>query len=133
MSYLIDTDILIYSLKKHPVVQMHFKAKANIPKSISVISYGELIFGAQKSPYKEKNLATAHRIAEIFPIIPVNKAIIEAFGNFKAVLQTQGRNFSDLDLIIGSTAVTMNYILVTSNVRHFNNIPGIQLENWADR
>lgn len=131
MGYLIDTDILIYSLKKHPLVQARFQKKSTIPKSISVITYGELIFGARKSTQVEKNLAVVYRIAEIFPVIEVGKAVVETFGNLKASLQAKGRSLSDMDLLIGATALTMNCCLVTNNERHFSLIPGLEIENWT--
>ena len=131
MGYLIDTDIIIYSLKKYPLVQAQFQKKSNIPKFISVITYGELIFGARKSAQVDKNLTVVYRIAEIFPVIEVGKAVVETFGNLKASLQAKGRSLSDMDLLIGATALTMNYCLVTNNERHFSVIPGLEIENWA--
>ena len=49
--YLIDTDIVIYALRGSPVVQQNMEAHAESPKSISVITYGELYFGAVKSQH----------------------------------------------------------------------------------
>ncbi len=129
--YLIDTDIIIYSLKKNPKVIENFKNNASKPKSISVISYGELYFGAKKSEYSEKNLAAVKRIAETFPIIHVSRSIIETFGGLKAKLQSEGKLIADLDLIVASTALNMNYIVVTNNVSHFKRIPGLVVENWS--
>lgn len=131
MHYLIDTDIIIYSLKNHESVKRHFIEKADIPKAISVISYGELVYGAQKSTYPEKNLALAHRVSQIFPIVEISKPIVETFGNIKARLQKKGISISDMDLLIGSTALFMNYCLVTNNEKHFRKIPGLKIENWA--
>ena len=71
--YLIDSDIIIYSLKNHPVVRQRFEENFAIPKAISVISYGELYYGAKKSKQKEKNLAVVRRISELFPIINTTK------------------------------------------------------------
>lgn len=66
MSYLIDTDIIIYSLKGNEKVKTNLIEKKNISKAISVITYGELIFGAKKSKRREKNLATVYRIGNYF-------------------------------------------------------------------
>jgi len=129
--YLIDTDILIYSLKGNEKVKNNFKLNSSAPKSISVVSYGELYFGAKKSKYSEKNLAVVRQISETFPIIEVTKSIIETFGEVKARLQSEGINISDLDLIIASTALNMNFTLVTNNERHFIQIPGLTIENWT--
>ena len=56
---------------------------------------------------------------------------IETFGEIKARHQSEGFNISDLDLVIASTALTMNFILVTNNERHFSKIPGLIIDNWA--
>jgi tRNA(fMet)-specific endonuclease VapC len=130
MSYLIDTDILIYSLKGIQNVQNNFIINKNSPKSISVITYGELIFGAKKSKNREKNLATVYRVGELFPVIDLTKGIVETFGEVKALLQKKGKTVEDFDLLIGSTALYLNYTLVTKNVKHFSMIPDLRIENW---
>ena len=133
MSYLIDTNIIIYSIKGNPVVQNNFLKNEHIPKSISVITYGELLFGAKKSQNLEKNIALVYRIKELFPIIDVDKATIETFSELKANLQKSGSTIDDFDLLIASTALTMNSILVTNNEKHFNRIKGLRIENWSKK
>jgi tRNA(fMet)-specific endonuclease VapC len=98
---------------------------------ISVITYGELIHGAKKSRDIQKNTATVRRISELFPVVEVTKAIMETFGDIKAVLQRQGNIIDDMDLIIAATAITMNYTLVTNNESHFSRVSDLRIENWA--
>ncbi|TGM72363.1 type II toxin-antitoxin system VapC family toxin [Leptospira mtsangambouensis] len=131
MSFLIDTDIIIYSLKGNERVQKNLIEKKNSSKAISVITYGELIFGAKKSKSREKNLATVYRIGEIFPVVELTKGIVETFGEVKAVLQKKGNIVDDFDLLIGSTALYLNYTLVTNNEKHFSMIPDLRIENWS--
>lgn len=131
MPYLIDTDILIYSIKNHPIVRNHFLINANEFKKISVITYGELIHGAKKSRDIQKNLTTVKRIADLYPVIEVNQEIMETFGDVKATLQKQGKTIDDMDLIIAATAITLNYTLVTNNDKHFSRISNLRIENWA--
>lgn len=130
MSYLIDTNIIIYSIKGNSVVHDNFLKNENIPKSISVITYGELIFGAKKSQNIEKNSAIVYRIKELFQVIDIDKAIIETFSEMKVNMQKTGSTTDDFDLLIASTALTMNSILVTNNEKHFNRIKGLKIENW---
>lgn len=132
MSYLIDTDIIIYSIKGNHIVRNHFLEAENIPKAISVISYGELLFGAKKSRNTEKNLAVVYKIKELFPIINIDKAVIETFSGLKAKMQKKGNIIEDMDLLIASTALTMNSILVTNNKKHFIKIDGLKIENWSE-
>lgn len=130
MAYLIDTDIIIYSLKGNKDVQKWMIANQNIPKSISVISYGELTYGARKSKNPEKNIATVTRISELFPIIEINKGIIEIYGEIKARLKNSGNRVDDMDLMIGATALYMNMSLVTNNKKHFIKVKDLILEDW---
>ena len=131
MSYLIDTDILIYCLKGREIVQKRFIENEKIPKSISVVTYGELLYGAKKSTNSEKNLAVVYRIKELFPIIDVDKAVMETFSDLKVKMQKIGTVIDDMDLLIAATALTMNFILVTNNEKHFRKIAGLRLENWS--
>jgi tRNA(fMet)-specific endonuclease VapC len=129
--YLLDTDTIIYALKGDPHVTRRFEEKATQAKALSVISYGELFFGAMKSAMPQANLAKVRRVAELLPVIEVTQAVMETFGSLKADLQQRGRSVDDFDLVIASTALVLNYALVTNNDRHFRGIPGLRLENWA--
>ncbi len=131
MNYLIDTNIIIYSLKNNESVNGKFRTLKDTPKSLSVITYGELIYGAKKSKNIEKNLATTHRISELFPIINISPIIMETFGEIKASLEKKGQIIDDMDLLIASTALTHNLILVTNNEKHFRRIKGLEIENWT--
>ena len=130
MAYLIDTDIIIHSLKGNVRIRKWMIENQTIPKFISVITFGELIYGARKSKHPEKNMATANRVAELFPVIDINKGIIEIFGEMKAKLEVSGARIDDMDLLIASTAMYMNMSLVTNNKSHFKRISDLVLENW---
>jgi tRNA(fMet)-specific endonuclease VapC len=131
MSYLIDTDIIIYSVKGNSIVQRRFLQNEHIPKAISVITYGELLWGAKKSKNVGKNLAVVYRIKELFPIVAIDNAVIETFSDIKVAIQKAGSPVDDMDLLIAATALTMNYTLVTSNEKHFRRIKGLRIENWS--
>ena len=131
--YLLDTDTIIYGLKGHRHVTRSFEERVALPKALSAITYGELFFGAMKSSAQQANLAKVRRVAELFPVIDVSRAIMETFGSLKAELERRGRTVDDFDLVIASTALVLNYALVTNNERHFRHIPGLRVENWARR
>ncbi len=133
MAYLIDTDIIIYSLKGNTAVQAWMHENQHIPKFISVITYGELVYGARKSKHPEKNLATANRVSELFPVIDINKGIIEIFGAIKAKLEDSGNRIDDMDLMIAATSMYMNLSLVTNNKSHFSRIDDLILEEWEKK
>ena len=132
MAYLIDTNIIIYSLKQHELVNQKFEDTKNIPKSISVVTYGELIYGARKSRHIEKNLAISYRIAELFPIINIERSIMDVFGEIKRTLERKGNIIDDMDILIAATALSYNLVLVTNDVNHFDRIKDLRIENWAE-
>ena len=130
MAYLIDTDIIIYSLKNDEHVKQKFRENLNIPKSISVITYGELVYGAKKSRHIEKNLAVTYRIAELFPVIDIDRSIMDVFGDIKSNLERKGNIIEDMDILIAATSLSHNLILVTNNVKHIEKIKDLRIENW---
>ena len=130
MHFLIDTNILIYRLKNLGNVNDNFLKYKDKQMSVSVISYGELIFGAMKSKSVEKNLETVKNIKSIFPLIDITSDIMEIFGEIKAYIQKIGKPVDDMDLLISATAISKGMTLVTHNTKHFENIPNLKLEDW---
>jgi tRNA(fMet)-specific endonuclease VapC len=130
--YLLDTDIIIYSLNGDKQVINNISFHRNEPKAISVITYGELIYGAQKSTKKINNLAKVHSLKEIFPIIEISPSIMDTFGELKANLKKQGTTIDDFDLLIASTAISYGYTLVTNNEKHFKRIIDLDIVNWKN-
>ncbi len=129
--YILDTDTLIYFLKGNQTVVENFRSNTNRPKAISVITYGEMVYGAEKSKKTSQNMAKIHRLAEIYPIIDITRSVMDSFGEIKASLSTQGLTVDDFDLLIGCTALTLNYTIVTNNTKHYSKIPGLNVVNWA--
>lgn len=65
-------------------------------------------------------------------VIPISNAI-DIFADTKAYLRKVGKMVDDADIFIGATSIANNMVMVTENVRHFENMPGIILENWVKR
>ena len=130
MPYLIDTDIIINSIKGNKKVNQRIGEYAAIPKAISIITFGELLYGAKKSIQRDKNTSIIYRLAEIFPIVGITRSTIEAFTEVKMALDIKGERIEDFDLLIAATALSLNYTLVTNNTKHYKRIEGLQLENW---
>lgn len=129
MPFLIDTDIIIYHLKNRHNVSRWFEEHRNEAKYISVITIGELLYGANKSQALAKNIATVHRIEELYPVLDINRGIIELFAVKKAELEKMGTRLDDMDLLIASTAVYRSLTLVTNNTRHFSRIDDLDVMN----
>ena len=118
MKYLLDTNICIYLFKgKYNLIEK-IKDIGIENCAISEITYAELIYGAEKSQFPEKNFAIIEKFTDQITILPIFDAI-RIFAKEKARLQIIGTIISDFDLLIGATAVTNNMIMVTNNTRHF--------------
>lgn len=57
----------------------------------------------------------------------------EIFGSIKALFERQGQRPDDADLLIGAIAISQGAAVVTGNLRHYERIPGIDVENWIRR
>ena len=68
-------------------------------------------------------------IASKFEVLPIFPAL-ELFGNLKAELETDGNRIDDFDILIGSTALVNNLVMVTDNEKHLSRLPNITIENW---
>ena len=130
MAYLIDTDIIIFALRGDKTVLVKFEENKNIPISISLITYAELVFGAKRSGNEQKNMLKVNRIREIYPVEELNIGIMELFADIKANMYSKAKRIEDMDLFIAATAIYNDLTLVTNKTKHFRNIPLLKLENW---
>ena len=130
MRFLIDTNIIIYRLKNMGNVNANFLKYKNEDMFVSVISYGELVFGAKKSSAVEKNLQTVEAVKSIFPLIDVDADVMDVFGEIKAHTQKTGKVIDDMDLLIAASAISNKMTLVTHNTKHFENISNLKIADW---
>ena len=129
--YLLDTDIIIYSLKGDPAVVRNLQLHLNDPLHISAVTLMELYYGAYKSSQVESNLAKVKAIESSMDVVPVGQTLVEIFGLLKSNLEKSGTPLDDFDLILAATTLSRNLILVTNNTKHFQRINGLKLENWT--
>ncbi len=129
--YLIDTDTIIYCLKGNEAIRKRLKLHLNYPIKISVITLMELYYGAYKSQKIENNLAKIKTLETWLEVLPANQEIVEIFGMLKSKLEKTGKAIDDFDLILASTALSHNLIIVTNNTKHFQRIEGLKIENWT--
>ncbi len=97
--------------------------------AISEITVAELLFGAEKSPDVKKKRQLIESAISNLEIIPIASSL-NIFAREKARLSKAGMIISDFDLLIGATAIANDLILVTNNVKHFERLEGIRIENW---
>ena len=130
--YLLDTNICIYIAKHNPpVVRERFARHAAAELAMSVITLGELRFGAEKSQSRERALAVINQLETRMQIAPLTETVGEHYGQIRAVLQRAGQTIGNNDLWLAAHARAEGWILVTNNEREFLRVEGLQVENWS--
>ncbi len=129
--FLLDTDMVIFSLKGHPIIRENLQRHRHDPLKISSITIMELYYGAFKSQRTAGNLAKVKTLEHTIDIISVGLETAELFGMIKAQLETKGKRLDDFDLIIAACALAHNLTLVTNNTDHFSRITDLKLVNWC--
>lgn len=133
MRYLLDTNICIYFANgRHAQISARL---ASIPAgelAISVITYGELLYGAAKSARVAENRAIiAKLVTDLVAPLSLPLGAAAAYGEAKAQLRAKGQIISDNDLWIAAHALAEGFVLVTNNVGELNRVKGLKVENWA--
>ncbi|MDO8724691.1 MAG: PIN domain-containing protein [Candidatus Methanoperedens sp.] len=133
MNYLLDTNICVYWLKGYEKIESRALKAGLDCISISFITLSELYFGAYKSQKVKKNLLNIEKLKKRLHVIESNDMICEIFGKTKVSLIENGNIIDDADIFIAACALLEDTTLVTNNIRHFDRIKGLKLENWCHR
>jgi tRNA(fMet)-specific endonuclease VapC len=132
MDYLLDTNICIYIIKKRPAeVFEKFKNLAIGDVGISSITLAELQYGIEKSSNSLKNREALEKFLTPIEIVDYGFEATVEYGIIRAELEKKGIPIGPLDTLIASHAKSLDVILVTNNVREFERIPGLKIENWT--
>jgi predicted nucleic acid-binding protein len=126
---LLDTDTCIAILRGNDIV-LSRRVAVNDDVTTTWITAAELQYGAAKSITPEKNRTLVAAFLATLPILGLDAASAQIFGEAKALLERQGQRLADADLFIGAIAAAHGAVVVTGNRRHYERIPGITIENW---
>ena len=132
MRYMLDTDICIYIIKKKPkAVLQRFEALEVGSVVMSVITRGELEYGALGSHQSNEALKTLTNLARFIPTQAISNRVVTDYADIRHTLRTKGRMIGGNDLWIAAHARSEDLTLVTNNVREFSRVPELKLENWV--
>ena len=129
--YLLDTNIWIHFIKGQFGLNEKVEEVGLHNCYVSIITIGELHFGAANSQRVEENTERINNLFKDVQVVPLDK-VMAVYGTQKAHLKKIGRLVGNFDILIGSTAIAHNMTLVTRNVKDFENLQGIEIENWVD-
>ena len=130
--YLLDTNICIAFLRGNRDIADKLISLGEGYCCLSVITLYELMFGAYYSKHEEQEVPKVKLFIKRFPIISLIDAA-EEYAVIKIQLRSQEILIDEFDLMIAATALAGDYILVTDNVKHFQQIKGLKIENWMKR
>lgn len=130
--YLLDTNICIYIKNHRPAeVLARFSKLPPGKVAMSVITYGELCFGAEKSSKPKESLHILEHLMALIPVLHMDETVSAHYGKIRQHLQANGKSIGNNDLWIASHALANKLILVTNNVAEFECVPGLRVENWV--
>ena len=131
LRYLLDTNIVIYVLKRRPVeVLATFNANAS-RMAISSITLAELMHGAEKSQRVSENLAAIEDFCSRLQVLSYGAKAAQHYGAIRAALEKRGQPIGVNDLHIAGHARSEGLVLVTNNVAEFVRVPALEVENWV--
>jgi tRNA(fMet)-specific endonuclease VapC len=132
MRYLLDTNICVYIAKRKPP-QVFERLRRLRPgdMGMSVVTYFELCYGAEKSQRREENRRRIEELRRLIPVLPVEAEASDHYGRLRAEFERAGTPIGAYDLIIAAQALSLGLVLVTNNVREFKRVRGLSIENWT--
>ena len=129
---MLDTDISVSVIRRRSSrVLQRFEAVPHTNLCISIATYAELYFGAVKSNLIEHNLHVLEEYAARLVVLHWDRDAASEYGRLRAHLEAQGNPIGVFDTMIAAHALSLNAIIVTNNVRHFERVPDLEFENWA--
>ena len=133
LKYMLDTNIVIYTIKNKPeevrkVFNEHYGQMC-----ISSVTLMELIYGAERSSQPERNLKDVEGFAARVDVLPYDELAAVHTGQIRAELAKAGTPIGPYDQMIAGHARCHGLIVVTNNVREFERVEGLRVENWLTK
>ncbi len=132
MKYMLDTNICVYLIKKKPqavLERLHLNMMEGI--SISSITLAELEYGVAMSERYETNANALAQFLTLPTILDFDTTAATEYGIIRANLRRKGTPIGSMDTLIAAHAKACGLILVTNNMKEFERVENLQLENWV--
>lgn len=131
LKYMLDTNIVIYVIKRRPIEVLTIFNNHVGQLCISSITLAELLHGVEKSTQAEHNLRQVEDFVSRLDILEYAAKAAAHYGDIRANLEKQGKTIGVNDLYIAGHARSEGLILVTNNIKEFERVEGLRLENWV--
>jgi tRNA(fMet)-specific endonuclease VapC len=134
MIYMLDANICIYSINKHPI--SYYKKLEELERrhtiAISSIVLAELQYGVANSKHKEQNQIKVNMLVSKLEIMDFSAKCALYYGELRAELKQNEIIIGSNDLLIASHALCEEAILVTNNTSEFKRVRGLLIEDWTN-
>jgi tRNA(fMet)-specific endonuclease VapC len=131
LKYLLDTNIVIYVLKRRPIKVLDVFNKNASRMAISSITLSELMYGVEKSSQIDKNLEAIEDFISHLDVLSYDAKASQHYGQIKSKLEKKGQIIGENDIHIAAHAISQGLTLVTNNLKEFKRVPNLALENWV--
>ena len=131
LKYLLDTNIVIYVIKRRPIEVLGLFNEHAGRMAMSVITLSELYHGAEKSAKVSQNLEVIEEFSSLLEVLPYTGKASAHYGSIRSALEKAGQPIGVNDLHIAAHARSEGLVVVTNNVSEFARVPGLMVENWV--
>lgn len=128
--YLLDTNIVIYVIKRRPIELLQTFNENTGRTAISAITLSELYHGAEKSSRINENLRVIEDFCSRLEVLPYTAKASQHYGSIRAALERRGEMIGVNDLHIAAHARSEGLTVVSNNLGEFSRVPALQSENW---
>lgn len=132
--YCFDTDVLSAALRPRPPLHL-LRRLARTPvadQCTTAITVGEIVYGGARIG-RPRHVDRMHELLNSLQLVlPFNESAAIIYGGLRADLERLGKRLDDPDLRIAAIALSRDLTLVTGNIRHFERVPGLRIENWLE-
>jgi tRNA(fMet)-specific endonuclease VapC len=133
LKYMLDTNIVIYVIKRRPEGLLEtFNTHAG-HMCISSITLAELIHGVEKSSLPERNRRNVEDFVSRLDVLSYNDAAAAHYGDIRADLERKGTTIGVNDVHISGHARSQGLILVTNNTKEFERVEGLRIDDWSSQ
>jgi tRNA(fMet)-specific endonuclease VapC len=126
---MLDTDTVSFALRGQGRVDLEIAKHRPSELCVSAITVAELRYGAARRK-SAKLQARIDTFTSNVAVIPFDESCAVQFGIIASKLAERGSPIGEFDVLIAAHAVSLELTLVTNNVKHFNRVDGLNVENW---
>ena len=132
MLYMLDTDTSIYIMKERPASLRRRFEKHHDEVCISVVTYAELLYGAERSTAKVKNHQAIDAFVQLLDVCDWTRAAAGHYAAMRAELDGAGAPIGAINTMIAAHARSLNAVVVTNNARHFSKVTKLKTIDWVE-